>query len=306
MKLQKTSTNSGLPNRATRRSPRLMSQWRAKNALAIQLRWAEKLSGIRIAERPADRIIPHRELILTRANKMSFAYFIPVGPETLYVSVPEIGVDIQLKVPAFFVENWDANQTFGAGGYRVRSGNLSQYRFFTWLATHMGDKLPWLRVLMAKYSKAERNLAGVVDFYDLLSHLSIITSNAKSCDLCQGPVDKHPHHFECRDCGAMGDLNTGIMSDMSYPGEGRTVNNPKKLHPLEAPVLDTKPTGDYKCRACGMISPGHTLYRDPMKTAAVFTCADLFCGGTCDPVSVGAWTEKDGWPPRLNIKPRAV
>jgi len=42
----------------------------------------------------------------------------------------------------------------------------------------------------------------------------IVTPNVFRCSLCNGIVDKHKHCFQCRDCKAMGDFTTGIMSQM--------------------------------------------------------------------------------------------
>jgi hypothetical protein len=36
--------------------------------------------------------------------------------------------------------------------------------------------------------------------------------NVKQCEWCRGPVDRHAHVFQCRECKAVGDLITGIMS----------------------------------------------------------------------------------------------
>jgi len=44
-----------------------------------------------------------------------------------------------------------------------------------------------------------------------------------------------------------------------------------------------KPKGKFKCRACNSIWDGSQLVLDPMSTAVKWTCADYFCGGTCDP-----------------------
>jgi len=45
--------------------------------------------------------------------------------------------------------------------------------------------------------------------------MSEITKNVFRCSICQGPVDKHRLCFVCRNCGAMGDFTTGIMTDMN-------------------------------------------------------------------------------------------
>lgn len=42
-----------------------------------------------------------------------------------------------------------------------------------------------------------------------------IVKNVTRCSLCGGTVDKHQYCFVCRDCNAMGDFNTGIMTDMT-------------------------------------------------------------------------------------------
>jgi hypothetical protein len=36
--------------------------------------------------------------------------------------------------------------------------------------------------------------------------------NVFQCSLCRGPVDRHAHLFQCRECKAIGDLFTGIMT----------------------------------------------------------------------------------------------
>lgn len=43
-----------------------------------------------------------------------------------------------------------------------------------------------------------------------------------------------------------------------------------------------KPKGQWRCRACGQEWHGSQLYDDPSSTAAIWTCADLGCGGVCD------------------------
>lgn len=52
-----------------------------------------------------------------------------------------------------------------------------------------------------------------------------------------------------------------------------------------------KPTGNWKCRACGEVWDGSQLYDDPSSTAIMWTCANLQCGGTCDPVQADRYTE---------------
>lgn len=54
---------------------------------------------------------------------------------------------------------------------------------------------------------------------------------------------------------------------------------------------DNKPSGMWKCRACGKTQHGSTLYRDPQSTAEKWTCSDLFCGGTCDPAPAESETK---------------
>lgn len=41
-----------------------------------------------------------------------------------------------------------------------------------------------------------------------------------------------------------------------------------------------KPTGKFKCLACGRVSDGAELFADPRSTATRWTCGDVFCGGT--------------------------
>ena len=52
-----------------------------------------------------------------------------------------------------------------------------------------------------------------------------------------------------------------------------------------------KPKGFWKCRVCGQMWLGKQLYLDHDVPGIVWTCGDLFCGGTCDRVK-GA--EEDG------------
>jgi hypothetical protein len=39
-----------------------------------------------------------------------------------------------------------------------------------------------------------------------------IVKNVKKCSLCNGTVNRFENCFQCRDCTAMGDLFTGIMT----------------------------------------------------------------------------------------------
>ena len=47
------------------------------------------------------------------------------------------------------------------------------------------------------------------------SHLieNPLAANIFQCSICHGIVDRYEHLFRCRNCGAVGDLMTGIMSD---------------------------------------------------------------------------------------------
>lgn len=42
-----------------------------------------------------------------------------------------------------------------------------------------------------------------------------IVKNVKACGLCKGRVDRYEHVFVCSNCGAVGDLFTGIMMHIS-------------------------------------------------------------------------------------------
>lgn len=48
----------------------------------------------------------------------------------------------------------------------------------------------------------------------------VVVPNCYRCDYCQGAVDRYPHVFQCRSCGAIGDLITGILCP-PYPGENQ-------------------------------------------------------------------------------------
>lgn len=56
-----------------------------------------------------------------------------------------------------------------------------------------------------------------------------IAKNVMTCSWCGGVVDRFEHVFKCRDCKALGDLVTGIMSGVEYsPGaEERVVDDGK-------------------------------------------------------------------------------
>lgn len=45
--------------------------------------------------------------------------------------------------------------------------------------------------------------------------MKMVISNVFQCTICQGIVDRYEHVFKCRNCGALGDLMTGIMTQMS-------------------------------------------------------------------------------------------
>jgi len=47
-----------------------------------------------------------------------------------------------------------------------------------------------------------------------------LARNVFRCTICGGIVDRYEHCFRCQDCGALGDLVTGIMTDCSYKEEG--------------------------------------------------------------------------------------
>jgi hypothetical protein len=46
--------------------------------------------------------------------------------------------------------------------------------------------------------------------------------------------------------------------------------------------INGKPLSEGKCRACGRIWKGSLLIAEPTRTQQVWTCGDIFCGGTCD------------------------
>ena len=46
-----------------------------------------------------------------------------------------------------------------------------------------------------------------------------------------------------------------------------------------------KPKGKWRCRACGCEWDGDQLKVSPFHLGIVWTCWDVFCGGTCDRVS---------------------
>lgn len=51
------------------------------------------------------------------------------------------------------------------------------------------------------------------------------------------------------------------------------------------------PTQNYRCRACFTVCPQSECHVDPRFTAVTYTCSDLTCGGTCDPISTPAEVE---------------
>lgn len=55
--------------------------------------------------------------------------------------------------------------------------------------------------------------------------------------------------------------------------------------------MTTKPTGQWKCRACGTVTAGDKLFGD----CRTWTCSDMCCGGTCDRVKTmpdATWTTR--------------
>jgi hypothetical protein len=45
-----------------------------------------------------------------------------------------------------------------------------------------------------------------------------------------------------------------------------------------------KPEGKWICRACQTICDGDKLYKNPLSSRPHWTCSDVYCGGTCDPL----------------------
>lgn len=46
-----------------------------------------------------------------------------------------------------------------------------------------------------------------------------IVENVKQCQYCGGAIDRYEHLLQCRDCGSIGDLVTGIMNPpIKYEG----------------------------------------------------------------------------------------
>lgn len=82
----------------------------------------------------------------------------------------------------------------------------------------------------------------------------------------------------CERCGR--DVNTAEGPCHAIPEEQRWT--------MESPVFQeqpsNKPEGKYKCRACRQVWDGSELHLSPFHTGTTWTCADYFCGGTCDPV----------------------
>ena len=44
--------------------------------------------------------------------------------------------------------------------------------------------------------------------------------NVKQCLYCSGAIDRYEHLFQCRECGSIGDLVTGIMNPPHSAGGG--------------------------------------------------------------------------------------
>ena len=50
-------------------------------------------------------------------------------------------------------------------------------------------------------------------------------------------------------------------------------------------MMDNKPEGHWRCRACGRSWEGSELRLSVFHPGTVWTCWDVFCGGTCDRVA---------------------
>ena len=49
---------------------------------------------------------------------------------------------------------------------------------------------------------------------DKVEVLPVPVKNVKQCSCCGGSVDRYPNHFECTNCGAIGDPVMGMMMPM--------------------------------------------------------------------------------------------
>lgn len=47
---------------------------------------------------------------------------------------------------------------------------------------------------------------------------------------------------------------------------------------------EDKPTGKYRCLACGQGWEGSQLYHNPQILGGGWSCGDVFCGGTAVPI----------------------
>jgi len=55
-----------------------------------------------------------------------------------------------------------------------------------------------------------------------------IVENIFKYPICGGTVDKHEYCFVCRDCRALGNFMTSIMTDCSYKHGNKEVSNGNK------------------------------------------------------------------------------
>ena len=53
---------------------------------------------------------------------------------------------------------------------------------------------------------------GIVGNIDFPEERNVVVGSVMQCSVCGGTVDKYEHVFQCRDCFAMEDSMTGIMS----------------------------------------------------------------------------------------------
>lgn len=58
-------------------------------------------------------------------------------------------------------------------------------------------------------------------------------------------------------------------------------------------TTSTKPSGQWRCRACSKVWDGSELFAST-RFVRTWTCGDLFCGATCDPVPTSVEVSKIG------------